>query len=334
MKRKGFKWLGGIAASLLVFSLAISICSAQDKPLQIILTSGSVRPSPGVTLGDSFKEVIEMSAGKPVEVKHFPASQMGTVLEQLDGVLAGSIQIMHDDLGMFENILPKLKVFSMPYLIKNQEHLVRVFKSDIGKEFSDEMVRRKGLRILGVVPKAFRHLTSNKPIRTPADLKGFKMRVPNYPAFLEIWRAFGASPTPIPWAEVYQALATGTVDGEENPAATFYAAKLYEVQKYCTLTRHVPGSILLVANNKWFLSLDKEMQETVQRSADLACEYTMKLDKLMDAGRIKMAESKGMTFIKPDLKVWEAPVKDLYKKFSSDFSYDLYVKVKKLGEGL
>jgi TRAP-type transport system periplasmic protein len=334
MRKEVFRFLIIMVTGLFVLGLTCSISSAQIKPIQITFTSASVKPSPGVTMGDAFKETLELSSPKPVEVKHFPASQMGTMLEQLEGTLAGNINICTDDLGMFENVLPKLKVFSMPYLIKSPEHLRKVFQSDVGKELSDEMIQKKGLRVLGVLPRGFRHLTSNKPIRTPADLKGFKIRVPNYPAFLEIWRTYGASPSPIPWAEVYQALATGVADGEENPVATFYAAKLYEVQKYCTLTGHVPGSHMVVANNKWFISLDKELQDSIYQALDVAIDYASRQDKLTERGRIAMAQARGMTFYQADLKAWKEPVKDLYKKFSNDFSYDLYKRVEKLGDGL
>lgn len=332
MRKKSLNQVGIIAASFLILALATGICGAQEKKIEVVFTSASVAPSPGVALGDAFKETLEWMSSEPVEVKHFPASQMGKALEQLDGVMTGEIHMMAEDLGLFENVLPKLKVFSMPYLIKGPEHFMKVIKSDIGKQLSNELVKTKGIRLIGICPRAPRHLTSNRPIYTPADLKGFKIRIPNFPTFIKIWRRLGANPTPVAWAEVYTTLALGTADGQENPVSTFYAAKLHEVQKYCTLTAHLPGSHAVVANEKWFSSQSKDMQDAIYLAVDNAAQYASRLALLMEQGRIRLVEKAGMTIIKPDLKPWREKVADLYKEFSGDFSEDLYRAIEKMGE--
>lgn len=329
MRKNSLKYLIGVVVIALVLSFTIIICLGQEKPISIILTCTSVPPSPSASLGVVFKDALELLAIKPVEVNFYPSSQLGSAMQQLDGVLAGEIQMMYEDIGFIESTLPEIQVFSMPYLLKQPKDFQKIFKSEVGKKIIDTLRERAGLEIIGIAGRVGRQLTSNKPIYTPKDLKGFKIRVPDFSTYIDIWRTLGASPTPMSWNEVYTGLSLGTIDGQENPASVFFSNKLYEVQKYCTLTNHLISSSCIIANAKWFSSLDLDTQRAIYEAADLACNYITELDILREKVVLGILEKKGMKVINPDLQLWKETTKDMYKKYNT-FSSDLYNEIEKI----
>jgi len=329
MRKNSLKYLIGVVVIALVLNFTITICLGQEKPISIILTSTSIPPSPSASLGVVFKDALELLAIKPVEVNFYPSSQLGSAMQQLDGVLTGEIQMMYEDIGFLESTLPMLQVFSMPYLLKQPKNFQKIFKSEIGKKIVDELREKTGLEIIGIAGRVGRQLTSNRPIYTPEDLKGFKIRVPNFSTYIDIWRTLGASPTPMSWGEVYTSLAVGTIDGHENPVSVFFANKLYEVQKYCTFTNHLISSSCIIANAKWFSSLDLDTQKAIYEAVDLACNYITELSISREKVVLAILEKKGMKIITPDLKLWKKAAKDMHKKYNT-FSSDLYNEIEKI----
>jgi TRAP-type C4-dicarboxylate transport system substrate-binding protein len=143
-------------------------------------------------------------------------------------------------------------------------------KGRLVSELSADMVKKNGVRILAAVPAGYRHLTNNrKLVKTPADLKGLKIRTMNAPAHTKAWQAAGANPTPMSFAEVYNGLQTGVIDGQENPIPVILGNSLLEVQKYLTLTRHVISVSLLVMNEKSYQRLSPMQQLHVDRASEL-----------------------------------------------------------------
>jgi len=331
MRKNSLKYLMEVVVIALVLSFTVSICCGQEKPISITYTCTSVPPSPSASLGVLFKEGLELIAPKPVKVNFYPSSQLGSADEQLDGVLSGEIQMMSENIGFLEAVLPELEIFSMPYLIKDSKDFQKIFKSDIGKKIVDDLRKKTGIRFIAIAGRAPRNLTANKPIYTPKDLKGFKIRVPAFATYIDIWKTLGANPTPVAWSEIYTSLSLGIVDGQENSFSVFYAQKLNEVQKYCMLTKHLISDTCLVANDEWFSSLDLDMQEAIYKAAELACNCVTELAIEKNKVMSDILEKEGMTLIEVDLQPWKEAVKDMYKKYDT-FSPDLYKAIKKICE--
>ena len=152
------------------------------------------------------------------------------------------------------------------------DQALEVFRGEFGQKLFEDMRKQTGIRVIGIWDNGgFRNFTNNKrEIRTPDDMKGLSIRTMDNPAHMELVRALGAKPTPISWAELYTALQTGVVDGEENSIPTFLLGSLQEVQKYMIMDGHVYSQLHLFVNDKWFNGLPKEYQEIILRGGEEA----------------------------------------------------------------
>src|SRR5690242_988773 len=182
----------------------------------------------------------------------YPASQLGKEADINQGLSLGSVDIIISGSSFAAKSFPRIGVTYYPYTFRDADHLLAYTKSDIFKELAKGYEDKTGHRILAVTYYGVRHTSSNKPIKTCADLKGLKIRVPDVPAYLAMPRACGANTAPIAFAEVYLALQNGTVEAQENPLTTIEAKKFYEVQKHIMLTGHiVDGLTTQIAPHVW-----------------------------------------------------------------------------------
>lgn len=246
--------------------------------------------------------------------------QIGTI----DGAILG---------GILQNFDPALAILEFPFLFKNAEHIKYVMEGPIGEVINERMQDKIGMRFLSIIMRTSRELTTTKKsIRTLADLKGLKIRVPEMKAHIETWKALGANPTPIAFPEVYTALQLGTVDGQENPIPVIYANKFYEVCKYLAMTNHLPGFMMIVMNNKRYLSLPYKYRIALLEAAEEASKYNDGLLKDKMAFYLKTLKHK-MTFTYPNTEEWRNATKNVYKKFTNIEGFEeLYLAIKKAGE--
>jgi tripartite ATP-independent transporter DctP family solute receptor len=162
--------------------------------------------------------------------------------------------------------VPELQAFGLPFVIRDREHIYKVLAGPIGKALETKL-EAQGFHTLGWWELGFRNMTSkNKPIRTPDDLKGLKMRVQEAKVWLGLMRALGAIPTPIPFGELYNALQQGVVDGQENPIVTIVSMKFYEVQKQVGLTEHTYTALPVLASKKWWDGLTSTQRQVIADS--------------------------------------------------------------------
>jgi C4-dicarboxylate-binding protein DctP len=208
-----------------------------------------------------------------IQISFYPGGQLGDQISAYEQVQRGQVDIT----GIISSVVagtdyPNLYIFDIPYLFSDPGIAMRVLhpKGRLVSELSADMVKKNGVRILAAVPAGYRHLTNNrKLVKTPADLKGLKIRTMNAPAHTKAWQAAGANPTPMSFAEVYNGLQTGVIDGQENPIPVILGNSLLEVQKYLTLTRHVISVSLLVMNEKSYQRLSPMQQLHVDRASEL-----------------------------------------------------------------
>lgn len=204
----------------------------------------------------AFKEHVEKATNGSVKVEIYPAGQFGKDQPTMEGVKLGTLElaVAHD--GAIATVHKPIGVLGIPFLYENHEHAWRVYDSAWLKEFSDDMVKKQGIRLLGLADNGVRHFTNSlRPIHTPADMKGMKVRIQPSPVFKTLVESLGASPSAIPWAELPAALQQKVVDGQENGVTNILAASLYQHQKYITLDGHVWSVHGYLINDRFYQSL-------------------------------------------------------------------------------
>lgn len=224
------------------------------------------------------------------QIDVYPASQLGKETDINQGLSLGSVDIIISGSSFAAKTYPPIGVTYYPYTFRDADHLLAYTKSDVFKELTKGYEDKSGHHILAVTYYGVRQTSSNKPIKSCADMKGLKMRVPDVPAYLAMPRACGANTAPIAFAEVYLALQNGTVEAQENPLTTIEAKKFYEVQKYIVLTGHIVDHLnTVVAGGLW----KKLSEEDRKIFTDVAQEAAAKA-----TGEIKANEAKLVGFFK------------------------------------
>jgi len=268
-KKIGNRSVLGLAI-IAVFIICTQPAIAADKVVKMTLAHADVAdPTMYVHAGAvAFKKYVEKESNGKIQVNISPAAALGNTASLQEMTMTGEIEAStsHTE-GTIAIVYPNIQCLSIPYLFQNVDQALEVFRGDFGERLWEDMRKQTGLRMIGIWDNGgFRNFTNNKrEVRTPEDMKGLTIRTMDNPAHMEIVRSLGAKPIPISWAELYTALQTGVVDGEENSIPTFLLGSLQEVQKYMTMDGHVYSQLHMFVNDKWFNGLPKEYQEIIQR---------------------------------------------------------------------
>ena len=233
--------------------------------------------------------------------------------------------------------MPSTSMFSAGYIFKDLDHMNRVLNGQIGKELFEEVAKKVGVRPLASYYIGSRtiNLKNPKPAMTPNDLRGVKLRMPNSEAWLMLGKALGANPTPVAFSELYTALATGTVDGQDNPLTATEEGKFYEVTKSVSLTNHQIGTVWPAINEKFWQSLGPELQPLVMQAFVEGIDYNNKLVIAKEAMLVDFFKSKGLTVAVPDVSAFKKQVNDYYlqqKDFIKNWDMPLFDKIKKMAD--
>lgn len=270
--------LGALPAALL---LGAAVLAAPAAEAQTIVRFGHVDgegdllANPYWTFTEVFGSIVKTQTQGRYEIQVFPSGQLGDLESLLDQNVKGSLQIVGGlNAGHVGAYAPAAQVLEMPYTFPTTEVARKVLQGEFGQKLSDTIAEQGGVRILSYLPSAFRNFSNSvRPIRTPADMVGLKIRTQQVPIHIKMVEALGASPTPIAWAELYSALQTGVVDGQENAPYTMLLANLQQVQKYYTLDHHLINMPLITINEDFYQSLsdeDKAIFEYAAREATFA----------------------------------------------------------------
>lgn len=264
---------------------------------------------------EQFKKLVEEKSGGEMKVNVFPQAQLGSEREEAEGVRMGTIEMTAIAAGgALPGFVPEMQVLAVPYLFKSRNQVYTVLDGPIGEELNGFM-SAKGFRNVAFWEVGFRNFTNNiRPIKTPADMKDMKIRVQESKIWMEFIKRLGAIPTPIPFSELYSALQQKVVDGEENPIATIYSMKYYEVQKYLTLDRHTYEAAVVLANPKWFNGLTPEQQKIILDSAKEAAIFQRKALESREAEQLKAIVDSGVQVVEdPDIEAFAEVTRDLHK---------------------
>jgi tripartite ATP-independent transporter DctP family solute receptor len=249
--------------------------------------------------------------GDKAKVVVFGSSQLGTDEELMQKLLLGTADMALPSTVM-SSVVPEFGLFEMPYLVKDREHMQRI-EEEIFWPTLAPAAEAKGYKVLAVWENGFRNITNNvRPIVTPEDLSGIKHRTPSGEWRVKMFQAYGANPSPMPFAEVYSALQSGVMDAQENPFSQIYSAKFHEVQKFLSLTGHVYTPAFLIVSEDFWKKLPKDVQDTLARVAretgDFARSEGERLDRELQsklAPPMKSNEPDKEAFIKASAPVYE-----------------------------
>jgi len=297
--------------TLLTFALFIHPIGAHAKTiikLGVVTKPGSAQN----VCAEKFKELLESRSDK-YEVKIYHSASLGTETEILQQIQMNTVHMGIITSGPFDVFLPEVRVIDYPFLFANYEQVDSVLDGKPGQLLLKKL-EKVGFKGLAFSENGFRHLTNNKrPVHTADDVKGLKIRVMESVLHKELWRLLGANPTPMGWP-IYTELQQGTIDAQENPLWVIWTYKLYEVQKYLTLTHHVYSAHIDIANLKWFNSLPKEDQQLIKNCMLEAAHYQRRWNRENEANFLKKLKEAGMIVDEhPELKSFREKVKDIQK---------------------
>jgi C4-dicarboxylate-binding protein DctP len=236
---------------------------------------------------EMFKQMVEQRSKGHYEVQIYPAQQLGGLRDQVEGVSLGTIELTQQTPATVSLFVPKVMILDFPFLWTSEQAMWKVLDGPLGQELLQSL-EAKGLKGVDFWSSGYKNFTTGrKPIRTPDDFKGMKIRVIPSPLLAAQYEAWGASPTPVDFKELYTALQQGLVDGQENPAGTIVDVKLYEVQKYMTESRHGFLHYVMMFNKKWFDAQSKANQDILVQAVKEAGRWERKamLDRDAEATR-------------------------------------------------
>jgi tripartite ATP-independent transporter DctP family solute receptor len=266
---------------------------------------------------DEFARRANAKLGSKATVVVFGSSQLGGDKELLQKLKLGTV-----DLALPSTVMSSesdlFGVFEMPYLVKDRAHMSRIEKEVFWSKLAPE-AEKKGLQVIAVWENGYRHITNSKrPINTPADLQGIKLRVPEGKWRVKMFQTYGANPSPMKFSEVFTALQTGVMDGQENPFTQIYSAKFQEVQKFLSLTGHVYTPAYVTVGTKKWASLPadvrKILEDTAKETQAFVYEKAAKDDDEL-LGKIKAA---GVAVNTPNKDAFVAASKPVYEEFAKE----------------
>jgi len=290
-----------------VMSLAQVLWGKTTIKLGVVTIPGSAQN----VCADKFKELLDARSDYEVQIYH--SASLGTETEILQQIQMNSVQMGIITDGPFDVFVPASRVIGYPFLFESYDQVDRVLDGPAGQELLARL-ENAGFAGLAFSENGFRHLTNNRrPVHSVEDVNGLKIRVMESIVHKELWRLLGANPTPMGWP-IFTELQQGTIDGQENPLSVIWTYKLFEVQKYLTLTGHVYSAHIDVANAQWFKSLPPSHQETITQCMKEAARYQRAWNRNKEGSFLSQLKEAGMEVDEqPDLKSFRTKVQDIQK---------------------
>jgi tripartite ATP-independent transporter DctP family solute receptor len=301
------------ASALPLFSILTHRADAAEFELKYATGQDPTHPV-NVRAKQALDRIREATSGR-VDIKLFPANQLGSDTDLLTQVRNGSVDFFNLSSLILSTFVPVSGITSVGFAFKNYDDVWKAMDGELGNYIRAEIAKTPIFTVSKIWDNGFRHITSStREIKSPADLKGFKVRVPAAPPLTSLFTALEAAPSPINFNEVYTALQTKVVEGQENPLAIIATARLYEVQKSCSLTGHVWDGYWVLGNKRSFQKLPTDVQQIIQREIDKSA-----TDQRADVAKLNSTltsdlNANGINFL-------TVPQEDFRKKLASTSFY-------------
>ncbi len=282
-----------IALGLVVGSL--SLLSYAQQPIVIKFSHVVANSTPKGNAADYFKKKAEELTKGRVKVEVYANSTLYKDKEEMEALQIGAVQMLAPSLAKFGPLgVKEFEVFDLPFIFGNDDDLHKVTQGPMGRKLLDKL-EAKGVKGLAYWDNGFKSFSSNKPMKTPADFKGMKMRIQSSKVLEAQMRSIGSLPQVLAFSEVYQALQTGVVDGTENPISNLYTQKMHEVQKHLTLTEHGYLGYAVITNKKFWDGLPADIRKQLEDAMDQATRYANQIARVENDQALDAVKKSGKT---------------------------------------
>ena len=309
-----------------VFGFAATIgLTAADAQAKVVLKAGHVFAANHPwqkSLEGMAKDVAEATGGE-VQIQVYPSSQLGGDREMAEGLRLGTVEMALFGTGALQVLDKRLIIEELPYAWPTREKAYAAIDGKLGKALA-EILKTKSIETLSWWESGYRHITNSvRPVNTPDDLKGMKLRVPEAELRVDTFKQLGALPTPMAFSEVFTSLQQKVVDGQENPLATIYASKFYEVQEHLALSGHIWGSAVLTISSKAWGKLSDEQKKIVSEKAEVWKEKEREMIRKSDSEVLAKLKEAGMKVTEPDAAAFQKMVQPVWTQYEGVFGKEL-----------
>nr|WP_067288958.1 TRAP transporter substrate-binding protein [Marinobacterium profundum] len=306
--------------SLIAIAATLALTASPLWAEQVLRLSHNAAPgNPKAEASLRFAELVDAKTEGRIKVEVGGSAQYGDDAESLTNMRLGTMAFSANSQGTTSGVVPEFAALGLPFLFRNLEHAYQVVDGPVGDKL-DELANGKGLVLLALWDNGIRHVSNNtRPISTPEDLAGIKLRTPPDPVTLDIFNSLGANPAPLAFSELYIALQQGVFDGQENPLMNIYSSKLHEVQKYISLTGHKYETTPLLASKMIWDQMSKGDQQAVREAAVEAGTLNREMSLAADADlRTKLTDA-GVVINEVNQAPFIQKTKSVYDKWSEQY---------------
>jgi C4-dicarboxylate-binding protein DctP len=287
--------LRAIALGLVVGSL--SLLSHAQQPIVIKFSHVVANDTPKGHAAEYFKKKAEELTKGRVKIEVYANSTLYKDKEEMEALQIGAVQMLAPSLAKFGPLgVKEFEVFDLPYIFDGYEDLHKITQGPLGRQLLDKL-DAKGVKGLAYWDNGFKSFSANKPLQTPADFKGLKMRIQSSKVLESQMRALGSLPQVLAFSEVYQALQTGVVDGTENPISNLYTQKMHEVQKNLTLTEHGYLGYAVITNKKFWDALPADIRKQLDDAMEQSTRYANQIAKMENEKALDAVKKSGKTVV-------------------------------------
>ena len=297
---------------------ALTVTAGQASAEKLILKFGHVG-NPGSLFEASVNEFVKNAnakLGDRAEVQAFGSSQLGKDSELLQKLKLGQVTFALPS-SVMSSVADEFGIFEMPYIVQSRDHM-KAIQDTLGESVFNAAAQEKGYRILSYYENGFRHITNNtRPVNVPEDLAGIKLRTPKGEWRVKMFQLYGANPTPMAFSEVFTALKTGVIDGQENPYAQIWSAKFQEVQKYLSITGHVYTPAYVLVSDKNFAKLPEDIQTDLMDAAAESQAAVYEMAAQLETELLENLKEGGMEVNEADKQAFIEASKPIYDEFAA-----------------
>jgi tripartite ATP-independent transporter DctP family solute receptor len=279
---------------------------------------------------EKFSDLVFKKSNGRIRVKLYPNGILGNDRILVEGLSLRSIDMIISGPSIIGWNAPEYGVIEAPFVFRDYEHMEKVMYGKIGKEIETAIYKKRKIHFLAFLHRGQRYLTTtNKIIKTPRDLSGLKLRVPELPIYIKSWKIFGANPTPLAYSDMFMALKQGVVDGQENPLEVIYTSHLYETQKYIMKTDHLISFYIACIGDYFFEKFNKQEQTIITESINEAAKFQNDLVKKYEENFTKELKASGVEFIEVDKNAFEElAIQKLPGLFKDIWAPDIYQRIR------
>lgn len=302
-------------------ALALALGAQSAQAIEIAFALHTSPPGPEFEAVDRFKELVEERSNGELTVRTYPSAVLGGERDNVEQLTVNEVQMTLNGDLLPSVVAPEYAATVVPFVFPGPEEVYEFWDSPVGAAAKARIKENAGIDVVAFMRRGDRHLTADRALPTPDDIKGLKLRVPEIPSWVKVWTAVGANATPVAYPELFSALQMGVVEGQENPCFNIHQAKMYEVQSHLMKTAHVPAVWHWAVSSRFLDELSPENREIVIQSAVEAAEYGDRLAKeQIDATCQELVEEHGMVEVEVDRAAYVKAARPAIDELAQDWA--------------